>query len=59
MKIRIGSHSIDFNEEVIRKSKKEAYIKDMTKSLAWTGIDGKTITKKVTEVYDTVKQAKK
>lgn len=28
MKVRIGTFSIDFNEEAIRTAKKEAYIRD-------------------------------
>ena len=41
MKVRIGTFSIDFNEEAIRTAKKEAYIRDTARSLAWTGLDEK------------------
>ena len=47
MKVRIGTFSIDFNEEAIRTAKKEAYIRDTARSLAWT------------EVYETVKPPRK
>ena len=48
MKVRIGTFSIDFNEEAIRTAKKEAYIRDTARSLAWTGLDEKTIHSGVT-----------
>lgn len=48
MKVRIGTFSIDFNEEAIRTAKKEAYIRDTARSLAWTGLDEKTLTQRNT-----------
>lgn len=59
MKVRIGTFSIDFNEEAIRTAKKEAYIRDTARSLAWTGLDEKTLTQRITEVYETVKPPRK
>ena len=59
MKVRIGTLSIDFNEEAIRTAKKEAYIRDTARSLAWTGLDEKTLTHRITEVYETVKPPRK
>lgn len=32
MKVRIGTFSIDFNEEAIRTAKKEAYIRDTART---------------------------
>ena len=50
MKVRIGTFSIDFNEEAIRTAKKEAYIRDTARSLAWTGLDEKTLTQRIPDV---------
>ncbi len=51
MKVRIGTFSIDFNEEAIRTAKKEAYIRDTARSLAWTGLDEKTLTQRITTFF--------
>lgn len=59
MKIKIGTFSIDFNEEVIKRSrKKAAYVASQAKSLEWTGIAREILTEKISEVYDLVKGAK-
>lgn len=58
MKVKIATFLIDFNEEVIKKSRKASYISSAVKSLKWTGIDPQVLTEKVTEVYDLVKGAK-
>lgn len=58
MKVKLATFSIDFNEEVIRKSRKASYVASTVKSLKWTGIDPEILTEKVTEVYDLVKGSK-
>lgn len=58
MKVKIATFLIDFNEEVIKKSRKASYISSTVKSLKWTGIDPQVLTEKVTEVYHLVKGAK-
>lgn len=59
MKINIGKFSIDLNNKIIVSSKKEEYIKTVTKNLAWTKIDPSKLTEAVTVAYETVKPPKK
>ena len=59
MKVIIGNYSIDFNEEKIMNTKRVIYINSRVKSLEWTGIDRDTLTEKVSEVYDIVRETRK
>lgn len=59
MKVTIGNYSIDFNEEKIKVTKKAIYINSRVKALEWTGIDRDTLTEKVSEVYDIVRESGK
>lgn len=59
MKVTIGNYSIDFNEEKIRSMKRATYINSRVKALEWTGIDRDTLTEKVSEVYDIVRESGK
>lgn len=59
MKVTIGNYSIDFNEEKIRATKKTKYINSRVNALEWTGIDRDTLTEKVSEVYDIVRESGK
>lgn len=60
MKVKISTFSIDINDQAIRKAKnKESFIKETVKSLMWMGIDEKSITEVVTDVYESVRPPKK
>lgn len=54
MKIRIDKFYIDLNEDKMRKSRKDSYVKECVKALQYTGIDKDMLTDKISEAYDAV-----
>lgn len=59
MKLVIGEYTINLNEEVMKEMKKSSYVRKMTKSLGWTGIDPVFLEKKITEAYELINGAGK
>ena len=54
MKIVIGKYVISLNEDVIKATGEETYVKRMLKSLRWTGIDPGILEERLRECHELV-----
>ena len=55
MKLKIDKYTIDFKEEIIRRSRKSTWVSSQVRSLEWTSLDKDLLTEKVAEIYDMIK----
>lgn len=59
MKIVIDKYRINLNEEVMRETRRDVWVRRMLKALKWTGIDHVLLKERLIECFNLVRGREK
>ena len=59
MKIVIDKYRINLNEEVMRETRRDVWVRRMLKALKWTGIDPVLLKERLIECFNLVRGREK
>lgn len=59
MRIVIGEYQISLNEDVMRKTRRDVWVRGRLKALKWTGIDPVLLKERLIECFNLVRGREK